>query len=45
MGEIEQRRAFRQMQAEFNTDVPLSSAGCSVAVRSQQKTGNRIRIS
>ena len=45
MGEMEQRRAFRQMQAEFNADVPISSAGSFVAVSSPQTTGNRIRIS
>jgi hypothetical protein len=45
MGDVEQRRAFRQMQAEFNADISISSEECSVAVRSQQTTGNRIRIS
>ncbi|MEX2044020.1 MAG: hypothetical protein WD941_01630 [Opitutus sp.] len=45
MSEADQRRVFRQMQAEFSAEVTLSSTGCSVAVRPQQTTGNRIRIS
>ena len=44
MEESDQRRMFAQMKDEFGASSVVLGEGCSVAVRSQQATGNRIRL-
>ncbi len=43
VAESDQRRVFAQMKDEFRANGAVVGGGCSVAVRSQQAPGNRIR--